>query len=161
MLVTFLLSMWQILLDLLVWIYLALHLVPEQGWEWGRVWSSLLQWWCFGVSVAAASEDLDRWDSLCLITHHCSALMGEKQPWRTGRDVGEASDLPLSSQGWGSESFNILVSSSSLVSSTSQSWFNNKLIPWLALFSTRMYKEKYDIQELWHWHSKSIIGSGF
>lgn len=51
------------------------------------------------VYVVPASEDLDEYDRLCLISHHRISLMQEKEPWRNGRGVGEALDLPLSSRG--------------------------------------------------------------
>lgn len=76
-----------------------------------------------GVYVVPASKDLDKRDRLCLINHHNISLMGQKELWRNGRGVGETLDLPLSClRAWKSESFNILVSS------TSKSQLNNKPI---------------------------------
>lgn len=86
--------MWKILLDILLQIYLALPWLGSQSR--GVFWCLFIVVMMLGVYVVLTSKDLDK--RVCLINHHSISLMRQKELWRNGSGVGEASDLPLSSR---------------------------------------------------------------
>lgn len=83
MLVTFSTISWKILFDLVLQLYLAVPWLRSQSR--GVFWFLFIAVMMLGVYVVPASKDLGKWDRLCLINHHNTSLMREKEPWRGGR----------------------------------------------------------------------------
>lgn len=73
MLVTFLLSVWKILLDILLQIYLALPWLGSQSR--GVFWFLFIVVMILGVYVVSASKDLDKRGRVCLTNHRSISLM--------------------------------------------------------------------------------------